>query len=269
MSRDNCGARDLLRGICMRYGDLEVRIAVSHEEVLASQELRYRVFCGGNGEACVQSGEDAKKIDVDRFDDFCHHLVVIDLSRSARVIASYRLITRDAASKCGGFYSSSEFDMSCMDLYKGNVLELGRACVDPLYRSKKAFNMLLKWLDRYVKLFHIDVMFGCASFYGTQEEDFKNALSLLYYRHLAPPQLRPKVRKGLGIDMKMLPEECIDYARAEQEMPSLMKGYLKIGAVVGDGAFLDKQFNCIDVCVIVFANSLSRDYLKRFFDICS
>jgi putative hemolysin len=150
--------------------------------------------------------------DFDSFDPYCDHLIIIDRAKgegAAGIIATYRLMRREQASRRGQFYSIDEYDISSLVNYRGGILELGRSCVDPAYRTKAAMNLMWKGIADYILHYNIGVLFGCASFPGTDPEEHKTALSYLYHRHLAPPEYRARALPGRYVSMNMMPIEEI------------------------------------------------------------
>lgn len=243
-----------------RRSDLEVKIATTDREIYLAQKLRYKVFYEEHG-----AGENAQateqKRDFDEMDDVCDHLIVLD---GEEVVGSYRLITRKAAKRLGRFYTSSEYDIGCLEKYSGNVLELGRSCVARNHRPREVFRMMWQGIARYVEEHEIGLMFGCASFHGTDPSKIEHGLAYLHHKHLAPEEWRPSAITDARVEMDIMPFDKINKELVLQQIPSLIRGYMHLGAYVGDGAFLDMPFNTIDVCIVLFTENLSKSYLQRF-----
>lgn len=246
----------------VRQGDLEVRLARSEAEVTAAQKLRYRVFYD---EMAARPTADmlASGSDFDDFDRVCDHLLVIDL-KSGAVVGTYRLIRRSAARRFGRFYSADEYDISPLLEYPGEILELGRSCVAEGYRTRLAMQLLWRGIAAYVFHHRIGLMFGCASLPGTDIETIRLPLSYLYHHHLAPPALRPRAIERRRVEMALMAKDEIDTQKAIAEMPPLIKGYLRLGGFVGDGAVIDHQFNTTDVCIIVKTDLVTAKYYKHY-----
>jgi len=255
---------------------LEVRLAATAAEVDAAQALRYRVFYEEMG-ATPTSAMETKKRDFDRYDEACDHLLVIDHAcfEGAKVVGTYRLIRREAAAKNGSFYSANEYDITPLVNYPGEILELGRSCIDSEHRTVTVMQTLWRGLAAYIIHHDITLMFGCASFPGTDPQEHALPLSYLYYHHLAPPGLRAKALPQHYVDMKLLPREAFDPDLAFNNMkmdprsggnmlPPLIKGYLRVGGYVGDGAYIDRQFNTTDVCIIVKSDLITSRYMKHY-----
>jgi putative hemolysin len=247
-------------------GPLQVRLAMSPEDIEAVQALRYRIFYETMG-AQPSPGMARLKRDGDPFDEFCDHLMVLDHARGSgadAVVGTYRLIRREAARRCGQFYSASEYDISRLAAYPGPVLELGRSCVDPAYRARAVMPLLWSGIAAYVFHYDIELMFGCASLPGTDPEQLAAPLSYLYHHHLAPLELRTRALPKRYVDMRRLDPDNIDSERTRSQLPPLIKGYLRLGGFVGDGAVIDHQFNTTDVCVVVKTDLVTEKYSRHY-----
>jgi putative hemolysin len=254
------------RPVYVEAASLELRVAENAAEIEAAQKLRYRVFYEElNAKPTPEMS--SQRRDFDSFDPYCDHLIIIDRAKgegAAGIIATYRLMRREQASRRGQFYSIDEYDISSLVNYRGGILELGRSCVDPDYRTKAAMNLMWKGIADYILHYNIGVLFGCASFPGTDPEEHKTALSYLYHRHLAPPEYRARALPGRYVSMNMMPIEQIDEKRALLSLPPLIKGYLRLGGFVGDGAVVDPQFGTVDVSVVVVHDLITDKYVKHY-----
>ncbi|RFD19971.1 GNAT family N-acetyltransferase [Komagataeibacter melaceti] len=250
----------------LRGGNLGVRIAATEEERDAAQALRYRVFYEEMG-ARPDSRTARLQRDVDEFDDYADHLLVIDhaISSGAKgVVGTYRLMQGDAAKKLGRFYSSSEYDISPLTEFPGRLLEVGRSCVDREYRGRAAMQLLWRGIASYIFLHRIDVLFGCASLPGTDPDALSDELTYLYHNHLAPPALRVRALAERRVEMLRSDPQLIDHRRSLARLPPLIKGYLRLGGYVGDGAVIDAQFNTTDVAVLVKSELLADKYYRHY-----
>ncbi len=244
---------------------LEVRLATSLAEVEAAQRLRYRVFYDEMGARPTPEMAAASR-DFDEFDALCDHLLVIDRNHadeSLGVVGTYRLHRRESE-KFRRFYSAGEYDIGKISAFPGRVLELGRSCVDGAYRTKMTMQMLWRGIAGYVRTHNIDLMFGCASLPGTDPKALALPLSYLYHHHLAPEDIRPRALPELYTEMNLLPASAINARRALVALPPLIKGYLRLGGFVGDGAVIDWQFNTTDVCVIVKTDLVTDKYFRHY-----
>ena len=246
-------------------GNQIIRLAASREEVEAAQRLRYNVFYNEMGAHPLPEME-ARQRDFDDFDEACDHLVVIDRStpHESQVVGTYRFIRRDHIRPCGDFYSADEYELTALKTNGGELMELGRSCVDPAFRNRHTMQLLWRGIAEYIMTYDIDLMFGCASFPGTDPIALAQPLSYLYYNHLAPNDLIPQAIVGRFASMQLLPPEEVDRKQALAALPPLIKGYLRVGAVVGDGAVIDHQFNTTDVCIIVKTDHITGRYARHY-----
>jgi putative hemolysin len=259
----------------IKAGTLEVRLADTAAEVEAAQALRYRVFFEEmTARPSVEAA--AARRDSDRFDAYCDHLLVIDRSRgqgAAGVVGTYRLLRRSAALRGDGFYSATEFDISPLIAHPGEILELGRSCVDSAYRNRPTMQLLWRGIATYMFLHDITLMFGCASLPGTDPQALAVPLSYLYHYHLAPPTLRARALPDRYVEMNLLPPGEVDADAAVAQidarsaiaaLPPLIKGYLRLGGLVGQGAVIDREFNTTDVCIIVVTDRVTDKYFNHY-----
>ncbi len=265
-------ARDARRGAA---GMLEVRLSRNAAEITAAQQLRYRVFYE---EMAAKPSPDiaAAWRDFDRFDAYCDHLLVIDRRLGdgpESIVGTYRLLRRSVADRHDGFYTETEFDITQLKAVPGELLELGRSCVDARYRTRPTMQLLWSGIAAYVFANDIRVMFGCASLPGTDPQAIAGALSYLHHRHLAPAAIRPRALASRFIDMNLRPADGVDEADAARALdpraalaglPPLIKGYLRLGGFIGEGAVIDHDFNTIDVCIIVVTDQITDKYFNHY-----
>ncbi|MBL6613996.1 MAG: GNAT family N-acetyltransferase [Reyranella sp.] len=247
-------------------GDFEVRLAESAAEIDAAQALRYRVFYE---EMTAKPTPEmaARRRDFDDFDTVSDHLLVLDRRRGAGpegIVGTYRLIRRAAAAKMGRFYSSAEYDIQKMIDYPGEVLELGRSCIEKDARNTATMQMLWRGIALYSYHYNIQVMFGCASIPGTDPSQHAQALSYLYHNHLAPPEIRVRALASRYIEMNVLAPGSYDPRKAMARVPPLIKGYLRLGGFVGDGAVIDSEFGSTDVFITVKTEIITEKYIRHY-----
>jgi putative hemolysin len=250
----------------LRSGNLGVRLAAGTAEIDAVQALRYRVFYRELG-----ARPDAETLrsqrDRDIYDTVADHLLVVDHSLgegAASVVGTYRLIQREGARRVGDFYSAGEYDIAAIEANPGRILELGRSCVDLPYRSRAVMQLLWRGIAAYVFQHKIELMFGCASLPGVDPDALASELTYLYYSHLAPAAIRPRALPHHYIEMRRTDRDQIDPRAALIKLPPLIKGYLRLGGFVGDGAVIDPQFNTTDVAVVVQTDLVTDKYYKHY-----
>lgn len=257
-------------------GNLEVRLARTRGDLRRAQKLRYHVFYE---EMAAIPGLRAKlsRRDEDKYDQICDHLLVVDKGASAqrrktwlpkpRVVGTYRLLRQELAERHGGFYTQGEYDIAPLIAAKRKThrfVELGRSCVLKAYRNRRTVELLWHGLWTYVRENGADVMIGCASFPGIDPKEHALALSFLHHHARAPEEWRVKAHPRLFVDMNMLKIDQIDAKLALKALPPLIKGYLRLGAYVGDGAVIDRQFGTTDVLIVMPIEAIDPRYFAHF-----
>jgi putative hemolysin len=243
-------------------------LAQTDDDLMAVQRLRYDVFVAECG-AAYGGIDHVNRLEIDRFDACADHLLLrdVDLPQNSQVIGAYRLIRSDHADAATGFYSAGEFDLSPLTGSGRKLLELGRSCLHPEYRRGTALLHLWQGLSAYVVDHEIDDLFGVASFAGTDLIKHQHALRLLHNEYLAPRYKRPQAIGANAVPLTGLPSDNLNRRTAMIAMPALIKAYLRMGGVVGAGAYVDHGFGTTDVCMILDATQLSarqRAYLGDF-----
>ena len=256
--------------MAIKIRDYEVRLTRTKEERKMVRQLRYRVFVEEDGAAATEEQKHLGE-EYDSFDRYADYMAVF---HKDKIVGTYRIIDREAAEKMDGFYTETEFNIDKIRRVDGNIAEMSRACIDTEYReSGLVMRMLWLGLGDYVLKSHIKVLFGVASWVGTKPAENAQAISYLYYHHLSPLSLRavviPTVMIENGVNpklsrMNILPKVFVDEAVAKSQLTPLLKGYLRLGAKVGKGVFIDKPFNTCDVFIMMQTKNISRAYQKHF-----
>ena len=257
-----------------RIGQLEVRLARSFREVKMAQRLRYQVFYEEMS-AIADAQTLATRRDADPYDSFCDHLLVVDHSSMKRnklgrlkpeIVGTYRLLRQEIADQRGGFYTSGEFDIQrLIDANPGKrFLELGRSCVLKPYRNKKTVELLWHGIWSYILMHKIDVMIGCASIEGTNPDSIADQLAFLHHNARAPEDWRAVALPERYVEMNRLPADGVNPKEALRALPPLVKGYLRLGAFIGDGAVVDHQFGTTDVLIIMPVSELNARYVNYY-----
>ncbi len=256
-----------------RLGPLEVRLARTARDVRRAQRLRYKVFYEEMS-ALPDAAARLARRDVDSFDAICDHILVLDYEagrmvlgrRKPKVVGTYRLLRQDVANRHGGFYTQSEFNVSpIIEAHPGlRFVELGRSCVLKSYRNKRTVELLWHGVWTYILRNRIDVMFGCASLEGTDPLALALPLSFLHHNALAPQEWRGRALPGRYVTMDRMAKADISPKAALQSLPPLIKGYLRLGGFVGDGAVVDAQFGTTDVLIVLPVSVISPRYVEHF-----
>lgn len=260
-----------------KIGSLEVRLARKRREIKLAQRLRYQVFYEEMS-ATPSLRAELRRRDEDPYDAVCDHLLVVDEAgysepdawgglKRHQVVGTYRVLRQDIAERTLGFYTQSEYDIAPLIAARSphyRFMELGRSCVLEPYRNKRTVELLWHGLWTYVREHKIDVMIGCASLPGTDPDEHAMALSFLHHNSLAPPEWRCRAHERLYVSMNRMAPEQVDARRALKSLPPLIKGYLRLGAFVGDGAVIDRQFGTTDVLIILPVEKIDPRYFGHF-----
>ena len=227
-------------------------------------QLRHKVFVEEMGAQVPKPLRHG--VEQDAFDPFSTHLVLHDTTRpqGSSIIGVYRMLDRSGARMAGGFYCASEYDISPLQRHRGNLLELGRSCLHPEYRGGIAMFHLWEALKSLIAAQNIDILFGVASFHGTDAQALAQPLSLLHHSHLAPPELRPTAQPDSAQNMNLLDPSEIDRRKAMVQVPALIKAYLRLGGFVGQGAWIDHAFNTTDVCLVLDTARMNERQRKLY-----
>ncbi len=256
-------------GILGRIGNLETRLARNASEIDAAQAVRYRVFVE-EMKAQIPQDADRRKRDADAWDLVCDHLLVLDTSIEGdpedQIVGTYRLLRQDVAARTGGFYSASEFSVgSLLERHPDKkFMELGRSCVLPEYRTKRTVELLWQGNWAYALKYGVDAMFGCGSFPGVIPEEHALALSFLHHNMVVSGEWDVSARPELYRTMDLMPVEAINMRKALAALPPLIKGYMRLGAMVGDGAVVDHAFRTTDVLIVLPITNISGRYLNYY-----
>ena len=244
-----------------------VRLATTPQDLTAAQRLRYQVFVqelGGDGTLV----DHKNGLERDAFDPFFDHLLLVDRridpATETHVIGAYRVLPSDRRAAAGRFYSETEFDLSPLLASGRRLLELGRSCVHADHRGGTAMFHLWNGLAEYVLDRGIEVLFGAASFHGTDIAALSQPLSYLHHHHLAPPEMRVRALPPNRQAMDLIPAENLDRRAAMAATPALIKAYLRLGGFVGDGAWIDRDFNTTDVCLVMDTGQMSARHREFY-----
>lgn len=245
---------------------IQVRLTQNEAEIKASQALRYNVFYEEFG-AKPSAQMLIEKRDFDPYDDYTDHLVVLDKDLPdgpQQIVGTYRLLRRTIAEQHGQFYTASEYNIQRLLDNEQNLLELGRSCVLPDYRNRPILQKLWEGIAHYVADHNISLMFGCASFHSTHIDSLSEQLSYLHHFHKTEDAMCPKAVPERYVDMNIHAKEDLDIKKVFISLPPLIKGYLRLGASIGDGAVIDEQFNTTDVCIVMPTAKVTDKYYNHY-----
>ncbi|MCG5516758.1 MULTISPECIES: GNAT family N-acetyltransferase [unclassified Ectothiorhodospira] len=234
---------------------LRAELARDEADIMASQRLRYQVFAEEMGAELSQTSVICG-LDQDRYDRYCHHLLVRDTQTGAAV-ASTRILLDQQARLAGGFYSENEFQLGDVAYLKGRVMEVGRTCVHPEYRNGAAIGVLWSGLAQFMSSHRVDHLIGCASI--PMHDGGRQARAImerLREKHLVPEALRVEPRLPLPPGTATWPGQTV--------MPPLLKAYLRLGARIGGEPCWDPDFRVADVFILLNREDLPARYQRHF-----
>ena len=232
-----------------------VKLAETEKEYHSLFKLRYFDLLKDYNDNVFNENEEDK----DEYDKYCDHIIVIDQNID-EVVGTYRLIKSNHLSVLKSFLTESEFDITPLKKYQ--VLEVGRAVVKESYRDSNVISLLWKAIIHYAIEEKVDYMIGTASFHGIDPKPYEDTFSYLYDKCLASIEERCLANPNSCLPLNMKAD--YDIETAKKNMPPLVKGYLNLGAVVGDGVYVDKDFNSLDVLIILKIANINERYMKRF-----
>ena len=245
------------------FKNFTIKIAESNFEIKKAQSLRYKIFFKEK-KIKKKSFKFLLQRDYDFYDKISDHLIIIDKNREIKdnVIGTYRLLRGNCAKLYRGFYTEQEFDISNLkkNFSSKDILELGRSCVHPQYRSGIILKLLWQGISNYIKMYKIKILMGCASFHGTNPSKFKDEFSLLYESYRLPEDYDVKSLQSNEISFN----KNINHSTTLNKLPPLIKGYLRAGGMVSENFYIDKEFETIDYCVIMLTEKIVSRYQNKF-----
>jgi putative hemolysin len=241
--------------------DFEIKITRDPDEIHEAQKLRFEVFNLEMKKGLKESYQ--RGLDVDRFDSICDHLIVRERNQR-RVVGTYRLLLGSEARKHSGFYSEQEFNLENIKKLDGELLELGRSCAHKDYRDRALIHLMWQTIAEYVKNHQVHYLFGCASFPTTNPGEVGQSIALIKEKYYAPEKFRVEPVPGMRLTDLREDVEIADREELFFRLPSLIKGYLRVGALLCGPPALDLEFGTTDLFLLLDVNRASDEYLQRF-----
>jgi putative hemolysin len=232
-----------------------VRLASSRADIEAAQRLRFNVFNIELKEGLPQSF--ATGLDADPFDAVCDHLIVEEIP-SGIIVGTYRLQTGARAKEKLGYYSSQEFDLTPLEPYRNETVELGRACVDIQHRNLAVLGYLWRGIADYAKSRNAHYLVGCSSLTSQIPAEGAAAYAVLSKNHLAAEPYRVNPLPGVACPMDHPPVKA-------PKIPRLLTAYLSMGAKICGFPAIDREFKTIDFLTLHDLDTLPPLTIKRFF----
>ena len=231
--------------------DLEISFVKDGKYLEMAQVLRQKAFFSKQGK------------DQDEFDTFCTHLVVID-KNNQRALGTYRLLLRSAADQAKGFYSETRFDLSNIKKNcQGQILELGRSCIDETYRSLRIIPLMWKEIIKYIKEHDVRYILGCVGFPESSPQEVGKMYSYLKQNFYAPEQLQAAPLAGKEYAYQFSGKEVFDDSFFKK-LPTLMQGYLKMGAVLCCQPALNREANRVLFLMLLRVSDMNVSYRNKF-----
>ena len=233
---------------------LHVGLAQCESEIREAQKLRYRIFAEELG---ARLPTRMPGIDIDLYDPYCEHLIVRDEAND-RIVGTYRILSPQSAKRTGGYYSENEFDLTRLQLLRQGMVEIGRSCIDPDYRTGGTIALLWSGLANYMTQGGYRTLIGCASI---GMADGGHIAANLYRRlgeHMAPPEYRVFPRHPLPVEQLFNGQPA--------ELPPLIKGYLRAGAYIGGEPAWDPDFNTADLLIMMPMARVDERYARHFLE---
>lgn len=244
------------RAFAHRAGRFEVRLAQSADEIRQAQQLRYH--------ALLKDLPSHSKLDADDLDEIAAHVVVFEDQPEGepRLVGNLRLVGTDQLLPNQLLYTEQSFHLDALRKQRGKLLELSRFCIAEGARSGTVLMLIWNYTIRYIMEHQYKTMVGCASFAGTNIQDHREVLTYLYQNNLAPENLQPQPTDQVqSIHLQQfvsMDQTAGDWQIAKKSVPTLLRGYLKMGAKISDQAIIDPVFNTTFVCIYVDAKDMVK-----------
>ena len=244
--------------VWLEAGSYRVRLAESEADRLAAYRLRFMVFNLELNEGLESAYVDG--YDTDRFDAVCDQLIV-EHRASGEIVGTYRLQRGDVAGRNFGYYSEQEFDFIPYESMRGEIVELGRACIHRDHRTSDALNLLWRGIARYVIASGGRYMMGCCSL-PSLDPAYGQAVFGSLKNYMAEPEMMTVPTPDYR-----LPEVEAGEVGAVQA-PKLLRAYLTVGAKICSQPAIDREFKTIDFLTLCDLQTLHPRVAARFLDGC-
>ncbi|KIC42978.1 ornithine-acyl-ACP acyltransferase [Ruegeria sp. ANG-R] len=220
--------------VLLSKGHYRARLAQSERDVAAAQALRTLAF-------------GTERLDCDRFDERCSHVLVEDMHSDGRLVCCFRMLTMQNGAEIGLSYSSQFYDLSALNEFSGPMVEMGRFCIHPAWKDPDILRVAWGAMTAYVDQNGVEMLFGCSSFAGTETAEYLDAFAMLKHRHLAPKRWLPRVKAPDVFRFAARLRRRPNVKQAMLRMPPLLRTYLMMGGWVSDHAVVDRHMNTLHV----------------------
>ncbi|MEM0921785.1 MAG: GNAT family N-acyltransferase [Pseudomonadota bacterium] len=227
-----------------RAGKYRARTAEGAEDILACQRLRYLSFIEQRG---LDERASSEQVDYDEFDPQCAHMMVED-AKSGQLVCCFRMMPLTDGREISRTYSAKYYELSALEAFPGKMVEMGRFCIHPAWKDPDILRAAWAAMTRFVDEEGVELLFGCSSFHGVDEEQYADAFALLKERHIAPKRWLPRVKAPRVFPfVKTLKLRKPNLKLAMKRMPPLLRTYLVMGGWVSDHAVIDNELNTLHV----------------------
>jgi putative hemolysin len=245
----------------MKPSALIVKLAETAEELEQVFRLRYQTFVE---EGKLASLENEERMEMDEYDPFCDHLIVVDTDRG-KVVGTYRMLPGEKAIQCNGFYSETEFDLASFAAYKAATLEVGRSCIDRDYRTGQVIQLLWAGIADYIKESGHKYVVGCVSVPIHEPRQISELYSMLCHEGVVTDRYRIRPLPSHAIaGLKRLNATEFNMREVYSNLPPLLKGYKWLGAEIAGEPIYDPIFRSTDFFVVLETAKMTKRYQRRF-----
>ncbi|WP_210542561.1 GNAT family N-acetyltransferase [Rhodoferax sp. PAMC 29310] len=233
-----------------------LRFAANLNDLQAAQQLRFQVFNLELNEGLNSAYETG--LDCDPFDAVCRHLLV-ERRSTGQIVGTYRMQTGVTAASALGYYCEQEFDFSPFEVHRGEILELGRACIHADHRNYSVLSMLWRGIAMFAQDNGARYLLGCSSLTSQSHADASAAYRQLQ-GHLAPKALRTHPLDAYACELTTTHSGSI-------KVPKLLSAYLALGAWICGAPAIDRTFKTIDFLTLMDLQSPEMAQRRKRFGI--
>ena len=173
--------------------------------------------------------------------------MLVEEEATGRLVCCFRFLPLPDGRAIGRSYAAQYYELSALETYAGRMVEMGRFCVHPDCRDPDILRIAWGAMTAYVDAEGIEMLFGCASFAGTDARVYADAFAMLKARHLAPPRWLPRAKAPQVFRFAQRLRRKPDTRKAMPLIPPLLRTYLAMGGWVSDHAVVDRRMNTVHV----------------------
>ena len=243
--------KDILENLSYRF---QAKISSEEDDILLAQQLRSLVF-----------RKNTSVVDTDIFDDKCQHILVVDKEKK-KVVCVFRIMKLENGDEIEKSYSSQFYDLSELRKIANPLLEMGRFCIHPEYKTPDILVIAWATLINFVKKNKVSFIFGCSSFHGLEIKDHQDAFMFLRKNHLAPRKYKPYIKSpqifNFSKHFKYKRQKNINLGIVNKTLPPLLRYYLSLGGWVSDHAVMDFDLKTLHVFTGLNIKSIPSKRMK-------